>query len=297
MNLNTYLRQRFGKKLYKLSINAGLTCPNRDGTCGDKGCIFCSGTGSGDFAPDPSLSVTKQLDLAKEKIAAKLPKGDSGFIAYFQAFTNTYAPVGVLKGLYTEAASYPGVEVVSIATRPDCLGEDVLDLISGIDRIKPVWIELGLQTIHEKSAEYIRRGYPLSVYDKAVADLGKRGIETIVHVILGLPGESRADMLETVRYVADSGVQGIKLQMLHVLKGTDLADDYLAGKFEVMTLEDYADLIDDCLAILPDDMIVHRITGDGAKKLLIAPLWSADKKRVLNYLNRHREPFISMTDV
>ena len=297
MNLNTYLRQRFGKKLYKLSINAGLTCPNRDGTCGDKGCIFCSGTGSGDFAPDPSLSVTKQLDLAKEKIAAKLPKGDSGFIAYFQAFTNTYAPVDMLKGLYTEAASYPGVEVVSIATRPDCLGEDVLDLISGIDRIKPVWIELGLQTIHEKSAEYIRRGYPLSVYDKAVADLGKRGIETIVHVILGLPGESRADMLETVRYVADSGVQGIKLQMLHVLKGTDLADDYLAGKFEVMTLEEYADLIDDCLAILPDDMVVHRITGDGAKKLLIAPLWSADKKRVLNYLNRHREPFISMTDV
>lgn len=286
MNLNTYLRQRFGKKLYKLSINAGFTCPNRDGTCGDRGCIFCSGTGSGDFAPDPSLPVTKQLDIAKERIALKLPKGDSGYIAYFQAFTNTYAPTDVLEKLYMEAAAYPGVEVISIATRPDCLGEDVLDLITGIDRIKPVWIELGLQTIHDRSAEYIRRGYPLSVYDRAVADLKERNIETIVHVILGLPGETRQDMLETVRYVADSGVQGIKLQLLHVLKGTDLAKDYLAGKFTCMTLEEYTDLIGECLSILPDDMVVHRMTGDGAKKLLIAPLWSADKKRVLNSLSR-----------
>lgn len=285
MTLNTYLRQKYGKKLYKLSINAGFTCPNRDGTCGERGCIFCSGSGSGDFAQDPSLSVSVQLDLAKERIKDKLPKGEHGFIAYFQAFTNTYAPVEKLRRLYTEAAEYPGVEIISIATRPDCLPDEVLDLLSEINEIKPVWIELGLQTIHKASAEYIRRGYALSVYDDAVSRLRERGIETIVHVILGLPGETREDMLQTVRYVADSKVQGIKLQMLHVLKGTDLADDYAAGKFECMTLDEYAGLIKDCIAILPESIVIHRITGDGAKRLLIAPDWSANKKKVLNTLS------------
>ncbi len=285
MTLNTYLRQKYGKKLYKLSINAGFTCPNRDGTCGERGCIFCSGSGSGDFAQDPSLSVSEQLDLAKERIKDKLPKGEHGFIAYFQAFTNTYAPVEKLRRLYTEAAEYPGVEIISIATRPDCLPDEVLDLLSEINEIKPVWIELGLQTIHKTSAEYIRRGYPLSVYDDAVSRLRERGIETIVHVILGLPGETRDDMLKTVRYVADSKVQGIKLQMLHVLKGTDLADDHAAGKFECMTLDEYADLLKDCIAILPESIVIHRITGDGAKRLLIAPEWSANKKKVLNKLS------------
>ncbi len=284
MTLNAYLRQKYGKKLYKLSINAGFTCPNRDGTCGERGCIFCSGSGSGDFAQDPSLSVSEQLDLAKERIKDKLPKGEHGFIAYFQAFTNTYAPVEKLRRLYTEAAEYPGVEIISIATRPDCLPDEVLDLLSEINEIKPVWIELGLQTIHKTSAEYIRRGYPLSVYDDAVSRLRERGIETIVHVILGLPGETRDDMLQTVRYVADSKVQGIKLQMLHVLKGTDLADDHAAGKFECMTLDEYADLLKDCIAILPESIVIHRITGDGAKRLLIAPEWSANKKKVLNKL-------------
>ena len=286
MTLNTYLRQKFGKKLYKLSINAGLTCPNRDGTKGDRGCIFCSGSGSGDFAEDPALSITKQLELATNRIKAKLPKDDYGYIAYFQAFTNTYAPVEKLRSLYTEAIHFPGVEVISIATRPDCLPEEVLDLLSEINRVKPVWVELGLQTIHDKTAEYIRRGYALKDYDDAVARLKDRGIETIVHVILGLPGESKEDMLETVRYVAKSNVAGIKLQLLHVLKGTDLADDYMAGKFECMTLDEYAELINECLAILPDTTVIHRMTGDGAKKLLIAPQWSADKKNVLNTIRR-----------
>lgn len=285
MRLNTYLNERFGKKLYKLPVNAGFTCPNRDGTVGDRGCIFCSGSGSGDFAPDPLLSVTRQLDASKEKVASKLPKGDHGFIAYFQAFTNTYAPVEKLKSLYMEAINYPQVEVLSVATRPDCLPEDVLDLLSEINNIKPVWVELGLQTMHEESAKYIRRGYPLSVYDEAVRKLNERGLETIVHVILGLPGETREDMLSTVRYVAESKVQGIKLQLLHVLEGTDLADDFYAGKFECMTLEEYVDIVCECLSIIPEDMVVHRITGDGARRLLIAPKWSTDKKRVLNMIN------------
>ena len=286
MDLNTYLRNRFGKKLYKLPINAGFTCPNRDGTVGDKGCIFCSGSGSGDFAPDPLMSVKEQLDLSKERVASKLPKSDHGFIAYFQAFTNTYAPVERLKSLYMEAINYPGVEVLSVATRPDCLPDEVLDLLSELNEIKPVWVELGLQTIHEESAKYIRRGYPLSVYDEAVSHLKERGLETIVHVILGIPGETKEDMLSTVKYVAESGVQGIKLQLLHVLEGTDLADEYRAGKFECMTIEEYVELVHKCLSVIPRDMVIHRITGDGAKRLLIAPKWSGDKKRVLNMINR-----------
>ncbi len=285
MFLNTYLREKYGKKLYKLSIDAGFTCPNRDGTKGDRGCIFCSGSGSGDFTPDHALSVTEQLDRAVELIRPKLPKSDCGFIAYFQAFTNTYAPVDRLRSLYMEAINYPGVEILSVATRPDCLPGDVLDLLSEINRIKPVWVELGLQTIHEGSAEYIRRGYPLSVYDEAVRKLKERDIETIVHVILGLPGETKEDMLSTVRYVAESGVQGIKLQLLHVLEGTDLADDHRAGKFSCMTLEEYVDLVCECLSLIPDDVVIHRITGDGARRLLIAPKWSTDKKRVLNMIN------------
>ncbi len=282
--LNSYLREKYHKKLYKVSINAGLTCPNRDGTLGERGCIFCSGAGSGDFAGDAALSVTEQIDRGKERIQGKLPKGDYGLIAYFQAYTNTYAPVDRLRELYMEAVLHPEVDIISIATRPDCLGDDVMGLLSEINGLKPVWVELGLQTIHERTAEYIRRGYPLSVYDEAVKKLGAYDIETIVHVILGLPGESRDDMLETVRYVGESGVQGIKLQLLHVLRGTDLADDYLAGKFSCLTLDEYADLIRDALDILPEDIVIHRMTGDGDKKILIAPEWSGDKKRVLNRL-------------
>ncbi len=285
--LNEYLKSRYGKKLYKVAIDAGFSCPNRDGTLGDKGCIFCSGSGSGDFAEDKNKSITEQIEAGKERVMSKLPKdGDYGLIAYFQAFTNTYAPIVRLRDVYTEALSHPQVELISIATRPDCLSDEVLDLISELNEIKPVWVELGLQTIHEETAEYIRRGYKLDVYDTAVRNLKERGIETIVHVILGLPGESHEQMLKTVKYVGDSGVQGIKLQLLHVLKGTDLADDYLAGEFECLTMDEYVSIVCDALRILPDDIVIHRMTGDGDKKTLIAPEWSKDKKRVLNLLKK-----------
>lgn len=284
--LNSYLKSRYGKKIYKVSINAGFTCPNRDGTLGTRGCIFCSAGGSGDFAEDSALSITEQIELGKKRIAAKLPDGDYGLIAYFQAFTNTYAPIEKLEQVFMEAVAHPEVVIISIATRPDCLGEDVLNLLRRINEIKPVWVELGLQTIHEKTAEYIRRGYPLSVYDEAVKNLKACGIETIVHVILGLPGESKEEMLETVRYVGESGVEGIKLQLLHVLEGTDLADDYRADKFECLSLDEYALLVKDALDVLPENIIIHRMTGDGDKKILIAPKWSEDKKNVLNTLKR-----------
>lgn len=311
-SLNQYLRNRFGCKVYKIAINGGFTCPNRDGTIDNRGCIFCSGYGSGDFAEDASLSVSEQIERGKLKIAGKMPKADNGkkypgvhtlaadtrndlviekrqtskYIAYFQAFTNTYAPVERLRQLYMEAINREDVVVLSVATRPDCLPEEVLELLAEINEIKPVWVELGLQTIHESSAKYIRRGYTLEVYDRAVRELRKRNIEVITHVILGLPGETKEDMLESVRYVGKSGVQGIKLQLLHVIRGTDLAKDYEKGFFECMTLDEYTDLIRDCIAVLPKDMVIHRMTGDGAKKTLLAPLWSADKKRVLNELNR-----------
>ena len=284
--LNSYLKSRYGKKIYKVSIDAGFTCPNRDGTLGTKGCIFCSAGGSGDFAEDSKLSITEQIEKGKKRIASKLPDGDYGLIAYFQAFTNTYAPIEKLETVYMEAASHPEVEIISIATRPDCLGEEILNLLRRINEIKPVWVELGLQTIHEKTAEYIRRGYPLGVYDEAVRNLKACGIETIVHVILGLPYETREEMLETVRYVGESGVEGIKLQLLHVLENTDLADDYRAGKFECLSLDEYASLVKDALDVLPENIIIHRMTGDGDKKILIAPKWSEDKKNVLNTLHR-----------
>lgn len=281
--LNQYLRERFGRKIYKISISGGFTCPNRDGTLDTRGCIFCSAGGSGDFAEDKNLSITEQIDLGKRRVAAKMPEG---YIAYFQAFTNTYAPVERLRTLYSEAIEHPCIVAVSIGTRPDCLSDEVLDLIAELNLLKPVWIELGLQTIHEKSAKYIRRGYSLPVYERAVRELRARNIETITHVILGIPGESREEMLQTVKYVGESGVQGIKLQLLHVLEGTDLAIDYRNGLFEVMTMDDYISLIKDCVDILPDDIVIHRLTGDGPKRILIAPEWTKDKKRVLNALNK-----------
>lgn len=283
--LNDYLKNRYGSKIYKVSINAGFTCPNRDGTLDDRGCIFCSGLGSGDFAESSSMSVTDQIEAGKKRVASKIGEGNR-YIAYFQAFTNTYAPVKHLRSLYMEAINHPDIEILSIATRPDCLSSDVLSLLSEINKIKPVWVELGLQSIHETSAKYIRRGYPLNVYDKAVKDLRAIDIETIVHVILGLPGETKEDMLKTVEYVANSGVQGIKLQLLHVLKGTDLAKDFAAGKFDCLTLDEYVDIVKDAVSLLPKDMVIHRMTGDGDKKLLIAPLWSGNKKLVLNALNK-----------
>ena len=281
-SLNEYLRKTFGSKVYKLALNGGFTCPNRDGTLDTRGCIFCSAGGSGEFAGDAKKSITEQIEEGKRLVAEKIHDGK--YIAYFQAYTNTYAPVDRLRALFSEAIDHPDIVALSVATRPDCLPEDVLDLLSELNRIKPVWVELGLQTIHEKTAEYIRRGYPLSVYDKAVSDLRRRVLEVITHVILGLPGESIDDMKKTVDYVCRSGATGIKLQLLHILKNTDLEKEYLAGKVAVMSEEEYISLIADLLQQIPRDIVVHRLTGDGDKKLLVAPLWSANKKHVLNAL-------------
>ena len=280
--LNQYLQDIFGQKLYKIALNGGFTCPNRDGTIDTRGCIFCSGAGSGEFAGDCSMSITQQIEKGKERVAGKIK--DGRYIAYFQAFTNTYAPVEKLRSLYMEAISHRDIAVLSIATRPDCLPGDVLELLCECNKIKPVWVELGLQTIHPATARYIRRGYPLSVYDSAVNRLKAIGIEVIAHVMLGLPGETRQDMLDTVSYVGKSHADGIKLQLLHVIKGTDLEKDYLAGKFETLDFESYVELVADCIALLPEKTVIHRMTGDGDKRTLVAPMWSADKKRVLNAL-------------
>ncbi|MCR4946803.1 MAG: TIGR01212 family radical SAM protein [Lachnospiraceae bacterium] len=284
MLLNEYLRRQFGCKVYKIALNGGFTCPNRDGTVDTRGCIFCSTGGSGEFAGDVTLSIRDQIEAGKKLLSAKIKDGK--YIAYFQAYTGTYADVERLRRLYTEAIEHEDIAVLSIATRPDCLDGDILELLGELNRIKPVWIELGLQTIHPETAEYIRRGYKLSVYDEAVRSLRKRGIEVITHVILGLPGETPEDMIKTVQYVCDSGATGIKLQLLHVLKGTDLASDYEAGKFDVLTEDEYIDILKRCVEIIPEDMVIHRLTGDGDKKLLIAPLWSGDKKHVINRIQR-----------
>ena len=395
---NDYMREIFGRKIYKISINGGFTGPNRDGTLGTRGCIFCSGAGSGDFSEDPALPISVQIEMAKKRVEAKLPRrresaednpersssvdecaaersnsgeegaaersssveegagerlnsGEEGaaersssgnggaaeklssggdgmsakscprYMAYFQAFTNTYAPVDRLRDMFTEAIMHPDVVGLSIATRPDCLPEDVIDLLGKLNLIKPVWVELGLQTIHETTAEYIRRGYPLEVYTDVVKRLSGRVSHVITHVIIGLPGESLEDILETVRYVGNLSREvrtgmadiflhrhesetateseslnqsyceiettyGIKLQLLHVIRGTDLEEEYKKGAFECLSMDEYVNIVHDAIELLPEEMVVHRITGDGAKKTLIAPLWSADKKRVLNSLNR-----------
>ena len=284
LSFNKYLKDKFGQKVYKISLDGGFTCPNRDGKTGTRGCIFCSKGGSGDFAENRDMSITEQIESGKKKVEKKIKNGK--YIAYFQAFTNTYAPVETLRQKYEEAINHPDIVALSIATRPDCLGDDVLRLLDEMNKIKPVFVELGLQTIHQKSAKYIRRGYDLSVYDKAVRDLKKIGVNVVVHVILGLPNESENDMLETVKYVCESGANGIKLQLLHVIDGTDLAKDYEKGLFKTLEFDEYVNLIVKCVKIIPKDIVIHRLTGDGAKKDLIAPLWSADKKKVLNAINK-----------
>lgn len=281
--LNNYLKERFGEKVYKIALNGGFTCPNRDGTIDTRGCIFCSKGGSGDFAESPDLTITEQIENGKKRLEKKIKNGK--YIAYFQAFTNTYAPVERLRTIYEEAINHPDIVALSIGTRPDCLGDDVLALLDELNKIKPIFVELGLQTINEDTAKYIRRGYTLEVYDKAVADLHKIGINVVTHIILGLPNESKEDMLNSVKYVCKV-TDGIKLQLLHILKGTELAKDYEQGKFKVLTLEQYTEIIKECIQIIPENVVIHRLTGDGAKKDLIAPLWSADKKTVLNTINR-----------
>ena len=282
-SLNEYLTKTFGEKVYKLSLDGGMTCPNRDGTLGTRGCIFCSAGGSGEFSESRCLSVTEQIDRAKARISAKTDCRK--FIAYFQPFTNTYAPVDHLRDLFEQAIAPEEIVALSIATRPDCLGEDVLALLGERNRKKPVWVDLGLQTIHPATAEYIRRGYELSVYDEAAQRLRDLGINVITHIILGLPHESKADMLASVRYAGQRS-DGIKLQLLHVLKGTDLLRDYENGMFEALGMEEYIDILCDCIEVLPKNVVIHRLTGDGDKKLLVAPLWSGDKKRVLNSIQK-----------
>lgn len=284
-SLDYYLRHTFGTKLYKIALNGGMTCPNRDGTLGYGGCIFCSAGGSGDFAGDKRLSITEQLQTGKEFIASKF--SGSSYIAYFQAYTNTYAPVEYLERIYMEALSDPDVRVLSIATRPDCLSDEVLDLLARCNRIKPVWIELGLQTIHEDSANFIRRGYSLDIFEKAVYDLSNIGIHVITHVILYLPNESKEQMLDTISYLNTLPIQGVKLQLLHVLKGTDLEYHYNTHPFHLPDMAEYTTLLGQMIALLREDIVIHRLTGDGPKSHLIAPLWTGNKKLVLNTIQKH----------
>ena len=299
-SLDYYLKNTFGEKVYKVSLNGGMTCPNRDGTLDNRGCIFCSAGGSGDFAAPVCESVTVQIDQAIAGIKKAKTVGDK-FIAYFQSYTNTYADVEYLRKIFTEAIEHPQIVALSIGTRPDCLGEEVLVLLEELNRKKPVWVELGLQTIHERTAKFIRRGYPLSVFEKAVEDLNRIHVQVIVHAILGLPFESREDILDTIRYLSkysgeyqlleENGgkvqkpmIHGIKLQLLHVLKGTDLAK--YQSYFKTLSLDEYVDLLLECIELLPQDIVIHRITGDGPKKLLLAPLWSASKKTAMNTIHK-----------
>ncbi|MDE6220721.1 MAG: TIGR01212 family radical SAM protein [Lachnospiraceae bacterium] len=288
--LDYALKSKYGEKIYKIALDAGMTCPNRDGSCGVRGCIFCSAGGSGDFAvkkTDREISIAAQLEQGKQSFHGK--NIGHRFIAYFQSYTNTYAPAAKLEALYREALDEPSVVGISIATRPDCLGCDVLRLLDSLNKEytdKFIWIELGLQTIHENTATLIRRGYALPVFEQAVAHLRKIGIPIIAHIIIGLPGEDRSMMLETCHFLASKGISGIKLQLLHVLKNTDLVELYNKKTFEILDMMEYIDIIISCLEVLPPDMVIHRVTGDGPKTLLLAPLWSLDKRRVLNTLHQ-----------
>ena len=306
-SLDYYLKHTFGEKVYKVSLQGGMTCPNRDGTLDDRGCIFCSVGGSGDFAAPVCESVTKQIDSAIEGIKKSKKVGEK-FIRYFQSYTNTYADVDYLRKIFTEAIEHPKIVALSIGTRPDCLQPEILALLEGLNQKKPVWVELGLQPIHERSAKFIRRGYSLPVFEEAVKNLSRIGVQIIVHVILGLPFESRQDQLETISYLASFApseqrkraknigiavtekewrptvIQGVKLQLLHVLRGTDLVR--YQPYFHTFSLEEYVDVVLDCIEHLPQDLVIHRITGDGPKKLLLAPLWSASKKTAMNTIHR-----------
>ena len=296
-SFNNYIRKRFGRKLYKVSLNAGMSCPNRDGTLDTRGCIFCSAGGSGDFASSRSLSIHEQIEAGKKLVQAKLNATAQTdlpcYIAYFQAYTNTYAPIERLRQVYTEAALHTDIAAISIATRPDCIDTDIMELLVEINTIKPVFLELGLQTANETSAMYIRRGYTNDVFKACIGLIDQynqsltQPIHIVAHTIIGLPGETLYDMENTVRYINSFPIHGIKFQLLHILKGTDLAKEYEKNPFKVLSLEEYTDILIRLLLLLRKDIVVHRITGDGPKKLLIEPQWSGDKKRVLNYINQH----------
>jgi radical SAM protein, TIGR01212 family len=289
--LSDYCKEKFGTKVYRLSLSTGCSCPNRDGKAGRGGCSFCSEGGSGEFATKVK-PVEVQIEEAKERVKSKFPKDikeeDKKYIAYFQSFTNTYGDVDRLGGIFKTAVLRDEIAAISIGTRPDCLEDDMLALLDELNKIKPVWIELGLQTIHEDSAKAFNRGYSLPVFNKAYMELKKRNIEVIVHVILGLPGETDKDMYETVRYLANLSpkLDGIKLHLLHILKNTRLEREYREKPFKILSLDKYTEILINCLRILPESVVIHRMTGDGDKRLLVEPLWSGDKKRVLNTINK-----------
>ncbi len=283
---NDEMKERFGGKVYRLALDGGFTCPNRDGKVGTGGCIFCRG-GSGAFAEGNADGVTAQIERAKERIKGKYNGGK--YVAYFQSYTNTYGPVEKLRALFTEAINHPDIAALSVATRPDCLPQETVELLKELNNVKPVIVELGLQTVKKESVEYIRRGYGNEVFDDAMKRLKAAGIERVVHMIAGLPGESAEDIVRTADYIGKSGAEGIKIQLLHVLRGTDLEKDYRDGKFVTLTLPEYAEIVVQCLKVLPKDIVVHRITGDGAKRELVPPLWSADKQTVMNYLKKRIE--------
>ena len=281
--LNAYLKNRFGRKIYKLTLDGGMTCPNRDGKVGFGGCIFCGGNGSGSFCPSVDLSITAQIEEGRKLLKNKIKEG--GYIAYFQSHTNTYAAVPYLRKIFYEAVNHPDIVGISIGTRPDCLENEVLKLLEELAKIKPLWGELGLQTINENTAKLINRCYPLKVYDEAVKNLKSIGAEVVTHVILGLPGESKEQMLETVAYSSKVS-DGIKLQLLHVLKDTKLYEMYQKEPFKIFSMEEYTELLCRCIEIIPKKVVIHRMTGDGDKRLLVEPMWSGNKKVVLNYINK-----------
>lgn len=287
-SLNEYIRQTYNTKMYKLSLSGGMTCPNRDGLIDNRGCIFCSAGGSGDFtgaALSKDNNIDIQIDTAKALVSRKYSGSD--YIAYFQSYTNTYADVNYLRRLFYDVVKRPEIRILSIATRPDCLSSDIIELLAELNSIKPVWIELGLQTIHERTAKYIRRGYTLDVFEEAVRNLNRIGIRPIVHMIIGLPGENESMILETAKYLSHCNISGVKLQLLHVLKNTDLAQEYFNGSVDILSLTQYSEILGKIIKLLPPDCVMHRLTGDGPKNLLIAPLWSSNKKNVINTINRY----------
>ena len=278
------MKERFGRKIYRLSLDGGMTCPNRDGTLGTRGCIFCSETGSGEFSAPAQIGIDDQIEAAKLRVQQKAK--NCGYMAYFQNYTNTYAPVEKLRALFSAVLAKPEIVALAIATRPDCLNEEKIALLAELAQQKPIWVELGLQTIHPSTADYIRRRCPLAVFDEMIFALRRAGIHVVLHMIIGLPGETREMILETASYIARSGADGVKFHLLYVLKGTDLAVDYLAGRFQTLELDAYIDILEACVRMIPPEMTIHRLTGDGPKSTLLAPLWSADKKHVLNEIHR-----------